>query len=289
MPHRIVGPIVGRVIVITVLVSLLSAGWLGCTQDMTGEPQLPAASPAHHQGEDLKKTTIPGAGILPFPASEAEKIWPVGPDKTLIAHRWTDSDVSYWLAAGGDCTAIVGAISKAEVRSVSPTSVEFVCHGINDTAFIAFPYLLIYDVATGKTEESPLSLDPQQPVEFGFPGIKKGQVLMSIGLNEDDVELQFGTAPGMLQTFSGPISYIPYTVSQWDKERGGLALRLTATELEPAVPDQVDDLAGGYLQGVVLERLGDDVVLLLRVDEPRHYYITHTQGDRCLMTVHFAP
>ena len=212
----------------------------------------------------------------------------MGPDKTLIAHRWTDSNVSYWLGAGGEWTAIVGAISKAEVRSVSPASIEFVCRGVNDTAFIAFPYLLIYNVATGKVAERHLLQDPQQAVEFGFPGIDKGHILRSIRLEGGSIELQFGTAPEMLERYAGPLRYVPHTISQWDNERGGLALRFAGTQLDPAVLGQVDSLAGAYLQGATVEHSGDDTVLLLRSSEPQYYYITHTQGDRCIMTVHFA-
>jgi hypothetical protein len=283
-------PRVGRALVATVLVVVCLTGSLGCDRDAGKDKAVSGEPPIKHSGEPSWPTSLPGTSRLPFPPNEIERTWPVGPDKTLIALRVGEPefDICYLLAAEGDCRPIVGVVSKAEVRSVSPTAIEFICHGTDDTPFVAFPYLLIYDVPTGKTERCPLFRDPRQPTEFGFEAEKGGRLLSSVSSEQGTVEVQFGTAPKMLAAYAGPVGWVPRTFVQWDSERGGLTLCFRGTDPVPEVVCQVAGLAGGCLLGASLERSGGDTLLLLRLDQPRDYYITHSYGVQCTMTVHFA-
>jgi len=67
-----------------------------------------------------------------------------------------------------------------------------------------------------------------------------------------------------------------------------LTLRFRGTEPVPAVVEEVVTLAGGHLRSASLNCDGNDALLSLYLDQPREYYITHTYGDPCTMTVHFA-
>ena len=278
-------------VLLAMAVAVLAAfGACGCGHDRVEGSTPPGEAPAHHDAERSWPTSIPGTGTLPFPPNEIERTWPVGPDKTLVAQRLTENefDLCYHLAAHGQCTTIVEAMYGAEVQSVSPSSIQFVCHRYNDTPFIAFPYLLIYDVASGTKEEHHLPHPPGQAVEFGGWGIEKGQLLTLIELAQGGVKIQFGTAKETLPAYPGPIPYIPHTAAQWSSERGALTLRFRGTEPVPAAVEEVATIAGGCLLSASLDCDGNDALLSLYLDQPREYYITHTYGAPCTMTVHFA-
>ena len=271
---------------------LLLLGTAGCGREVEqpAGAAAPAKPPVARPAEPSWPTTLPGTTSLPFPPGEVEKTWPVGPDKTLIAHREGEPEfcICYLLAANGGCTPIVGTASEAEVRAVSPTAIEFVCHGGGGGPFVSFPYLAIYDVATGTTEERHLFRDPRQPIQFGFESDDGGRLLTSISMEEGAVALQFATAPEVLAAYAGPVGWVPRTLVQWDDGRASLTLRFTGTEPVPAAVSRVAGLAGGCVLSASLERCNGDTLLSLRLDQPRQYYITHTYGDVATMTVHFA-
>jgi len=274
-----------------VIMLLLLLGTAGCGRETEQQPAAPAKPPVARPTEPSWPTTLPGTTSLPFPPGEVEKTWPVGPDKTLIAHREGEPEfcICYLLAANGGCTPIVGTASEAEVRAVSPTVIEFVCHGGGGGPFVSFPYLAIYDVATGKTEERHLFRDPRQPIQFGFESDDGGRLLTSISMEEGAVALQSATAPEVLAAYAGPVGWVPRTLVQWDDGRASLTLRFTGTEPVPAAVSQLAGLEGGCLLSASLERCDGGTLLSLRLDQPRQYYITHTYGDVATMTVHFAP
>ena len=271
------------------LLSLILISSSSCGRNTEQGSTAPVEPPTDRISESYWPISLPGTTTLPFPPSEIEKTWPIGPDKTLVARREGEHEfcICYLLAAEGKCKPIVGTSSEAEVRSASAASIEFICHGAGGRPVVSFPYLLTYDVATGKTDEGPLARDPREPVEFGFESEKGGRLLTAIAIESGAVRLEFGTSAAMLPENAGAVGWVPWTTVEWDSQRGAMTLRFRGTEPATGVVEQAAGLTGGPVLGASLERCGSDCVLLLRSDSPRQYHITHPYCEPCTMTVHF--
>jgi len=263
----------------------------GCTpegspQAVEGSPEPQDVAEPQEETEDVDELSTVRIA-LPFSPDEIEGTWAVRDDMTLIAQRLTENeyDVAYYLVS---MKVVAGAGDKPEVRHISPTHIEFLCHGEGDTPFIDFPYVSVYDIEAEDWTRRDVWRDPCDALQFGGSPIE-GQELTDVWMESGAVSLRFRTVPETMPSHGGPITRIPRTLAEWSEEKEALVLRLYGTQFAEGLTEQVRAIQPeGFVRGCRVEAGSEgSTVLYVLLTERALYNITYTFGEPRTMTVRF--
>jgi len=278
-----------RALSVALIVALASVS--GCASDgappASRQPPLPPDADLRERAE--RAGELPPVRIaLPFPADEIERTWVVSDDKTLVfCPCGTDAeyDVTYYLVS---VKPVAGAASCPEVQRISPTRIEFLCHGEGGIPFESFPYVTVYDIEAEDWTQRDVWRDPRDTLRFGSAPVE-GQELTEISIEDGAVSLRFRTVPEAMPDLGGPFTRIPRTTAQWDAEEKALVLRLHGTRPAERVKAEAGAIeAEGLVAGCSVEAEPEgDTIVRIQLTELALYNASYTFGEPRTMTVRF--
>lgn len=220
-----------------------------------------------------------------------EEVTSVRAGVDLITRR-SQRSVQYWIRRDGELKIIVGEASDAELQSISPQKIQFLCRGYVDDGWQGFPYMITYNVEDDKTTTEKIFLSCGKPMRFGYykdgptPG---GHTLSDVSVNGNSVTTDFGRV-GFVNNVL--ITRPPETEVFWDEKNNILSFVFVGTRITPEVKKKTASLELGPLSDLVrnciLQEIGENTELKFHLKKPLLYRVSGTGDTKLMWSVEFS-